>query len=124
MTLQTDRVRDYMSSDLLTVAKDMEIMQAVHLMVEKNVSGMPVVDDGVTVGIVAGYYDELGGNVEDFMSPDVHVVSPEDSLMSVAELFAGSSFRRCPVVEDGRVVGLICRRDILRSMGKSAWFRG
>lgn len=136
MTIHADRVRDYMSTDLVTISADTEIMEAVHTLVKRNISGLPVTDayggivgilterDCIQVAVQAGYYDEIGGKVEAFMTSDVYVVSPDDSLMSVAELFAGRSFRRCPVVEDGRLVGLICRRDILRAMSKGAWFSG
>ncbi|MEZ5598227.1 MAG: CBS domain-containing protein [Pseudomonadales bacterium] len=57
------------------------------------------------------------------MSRDVRTVHPEDSLMSVGELFAASPFRRCPVVENGRLVGLISRRDVLRALSEGTWFK-
>lgn len=130
------RVRDYMTSNLVTVTPDMEIMRAVHFLVEQDISGVPVVDeegmllgilterDCINVALQAGYHDEFGGSVARYMTRDVQTVSPGDSLMDLAELFAANSFRRCPVVDDGRLVGLICRRDILRAMTESAWFSG
>ncbi|MDH3642459.1 MAG: CBS domain-containing protein, partial [Gammaproteobacteria bacterium] len=65
---------------------------------------------------------EAGGLVADYMSAPVHTVGPDDSLMDLAELFAASPFRRCPVVEDGRLIGLICRRDVLGALKGGAWF--
>jgi CBS domain-containing protein len=123
-----------MATSVLTVAPETEIMRAIRLLVDEDLSGFPVVNedrvlvgflterDVIRVAIQAGYFDEIGGAVADYMTRDIHTVHPEDSLMDVAELFADSPFRRCPVIEDGRLVGLICRRDVLRAMTESAWF--
>lgn len=134
MSIEPLRVRDFMVTNVLTVGPDMEIMRAIHLLVEQDISGIPVVDgqsrvigilterDCIRTALQAGYFDEAGGLVADYMSTPVHTVSPDDSLMDLAELFATSPFRRCPVVEDGRLIGLICRRDVLRALKGSAWF--
>jgi CBS domain-containing protein len=136
MTVEPLRVRDYLTTDVLAIGADVEIMRAIHMLVEQDISGIPVVDDrSRVIGILterdcirtalqAGYFDEAGGLVADYMSSPVHTVSPDDSLMDLAELFATSPFRRCPVVEDGRLVGLICRRDVLRALKGRAWFSG
>ena len=134
MTVESKRVRDYMTPLPLGVPPDTEIMRVINLFVEHDVSGMPVVDaDGALVGFVterdcisvalqSGYFDEVGGAVAEVMSRDIHTVHPDDSLMDVAELFESSPFRRCPVVEDGKLVGLIARRDVLRALVQGAWF--
>jgi CBS domain-containing protein len=134
MSIEPLRVRDYMATEVLSIGPDAEIMRAIHLLVEREISGVPVLDDQshvigilterdcIRIAVQAGYFDEAGGRVEDYMSAPVHTVSPDDSLMDLAELFTASPFRRCPVVEDGRLVGLICRRDVLRALKGSAWF--
>jgi len=123
-----------MTPTLIQVTPDTEIMKVIGLLVEHDISGLPVVDEsGALVGFVterdcirialqAGYLDEIGGRVADYMTKRVHCVHPEDSLMDVGELFANSPFRRCPVVEDGVLVGLICRRDVLRALTRGSWF--
>ena len=134
--VQPRRVRDYMTTVLRTVPADMEIMRAVGLLVEEDLSGFPVVNESgellgmlterdiIRVGIQAGYFDEIVGSVADFMTRKLETVHPDDNLMDVAEHFAESSHRRFPVVEDGRLVGLLCRRDVLRALTDSAWFSG
>lgn len=128
------RVRDYMSTDVVTVASDMEITQLVHLLVEQNIPGVLVVDEGRLIGVVterdcidvalqAGYFDERGGTVAEFMTTSVETLDPDDSLMDVAERMTKAPYRRFPVVEEGRLVGLITRRDVLRALGGAAWFR-
>jgi CBS domain-containing protein len=47
------------------------------------------------------------------MTPEVHTVHPDDPLARPAQLFALYSFRRLPVVEDGRLVGIVTRRDLM-----------
>lgn len=132
MTTQAQRVRDFMTTEVLSVTPETEIMRAVHLLVSEDISGLPVVDEqGMLLGIVterdcievalhAGYHDEMGGRVEQYMTSSVETVGPDTTLMDLAELFSRSRFRRCPVVEDGKVVGLICRRDILRALSGRA----
>jgi CBS domain-containing protein len=127
------RVRDYMNTAPISVPPDLEIMRAVYLLVDDDVSGVVVVEDERVIGILterdcirvalqAGYHDELGGRVSQYMTTDVQTVSPDMNLMDLAELFASKAFRRCPVVDDGRLVGIISRRDILRAMSSSSWF--
>ena len=136
MTNDTLRVRDYMVTDVFTLTPDTNIMRAIHLLGEQDLSGMPVVDaDNRLVGILterdcirtaleSGYFDEITGCVGDFMTPPpITTVGPDDNLLDVAELFATSPFRRCPVVEDGRLIGLIARRDVLKTLTAGAWFR-
>jgi CBS domain-containing protein len=134
MTNKAERVRDFMTTNPLSVSPETEIMRAVHLLVAEDISGLPVTDaqgrlvgilterDCIAVALQAGYFDELGGRVEQYMTTPVETVEPDSSLMDLAELFARSPFRRCPVVEEGRLVGLICRRDILRALTSGAWF--
>lgn len=130
----TNRIRHHMVTNIVTVTPGTEIMRAVHMLVENDVSGMPVVEpNGKLVGILterncidvalqAGYFDEAGGRVADYMSSPVETVSPDDSLMDVANRFRRSAYRRFPVVDDGRLIGLIGRRDVLMALTSGAWF--
>lgn len=129
------RVRDYMSTEVVCIGPDAEIMRAVHLLVSRDISGLPVVDrnetlvgilterDCIDVALQAGYFDELGGTVEQYMSSPVTTVTPDTPLMDLAQQFARSPFRRCPVIERGVLVGIICRRDVLRALAGGVWFK-
>lgn len=135
MNVNSQRVRNYMTTDVHTIGPHEEIMRAVYLLVSEDISGLPVVNaEGALVGILterdcivvslqAGYFDELGGTVEQYMSSPVTTVTPEMPLMDLAELFAQSAFRRCPVIEAGVLVGIICRRDVLRALSGGSWFK-
>ena len=80
-------VRDYMATNLVTLTPEMEILRAVHLLLEHEFGGAPVVDNiGNLVGILtekdcmkvvlnAGYHSEYGGRVAEFMSHDIKTMT-------------------------------------------------
>lgn len=123
-----------MTKELHTVRPDDDIMSAAHRLVSLNISGLLVLDgerqllgvlterDCIEVAFQAGYFDETGGRVRDYMSTDLLTVDASTSLMDMAERFARGPHRRYPVLEDGRLVGIVARRDILRALTSGAWF--
>jgi CBS domain-containing protein len=54
------------------------------------------------------------------MSTEVETMAPEDSMIEAAKQFLEKRYHRYPVLEDGKLVGLISRRDVLRALG-DAW---
>jgi CBS domain-containing protein len=132
MTQQKLLVKDYMTRRLITLTPDMEIMQAVHTLIDKNITGAPVMDDdGRLIGILtqkdcmkvvlnAAYHSEIGGLVRDFMSTEIAFLNPDMSLIEAAQQFLEQNYHRYPVLDDGALVGLLSRRDILRAL-EDAW---
>ena len=124
------RVRDYMSKDLLTFIPEMEILRAGHLLVAHDISGAPVLDkqkilvgmlterDCMRVAIQAEYHGMPGGLVGGYMSVNPQAVDPEESILKVADLFVEGRYHRYPVLENGSLVGVISRRDVMRAMGE------
>lgn len=128
-SLETVRVRDYMSTRLLTFTPQMEVMNAVHQLVKSGHSGAPVVDaDGKLVGMlserdcmqiamVAAQDTCVAGPVSNFMQTDIESVSSDLSLTQLAALFLNNrGFRRYPVIDAGKLVGQISRSDVLRAI--------
>jgi CBS domain-containing protein len=119
---------DYMSGDPVTFTPEMDIHRAIKALLEHHISGAPVLDgDGGLVGVLtkkdclkiafsASYHQEWGGRVAEFMSADVKTVEADTDIVEIAELFLNSRFRRFPVMRNGRVVGVISRHDVLRSL--------
>jgi CBS domain-containing protein len=132
MILRTILVKDYMVRRLTTLAPETEILRAVHTLIEKDIAGAPVVDaDGALIGVLtekdcmrvllnATYHSEYGGTVADFMSTDVEVMGPDDSIVDAARRFLEYRYHRYPVLENNRLVGQISRRDVMRALG-DAW---
>lgn len=124
----TVKVRDFMSTDLVTLLPDTEILRATHILLKNDIAAAPVVDaDGALLGILterdcirvvldAGYHSEYGGQVADFMSKDVQTLAAGDSIVDAAKKFCGQEFHRYPVMENNRLVGFLSRRDVMRAL--------
>ena len=122
------KARDYMSTDLVAFTPDTDIHRAIGMLLKNRFSGAPVVDEqGRLVGILsskdclrvafsASYHKEPGGTVSDYMSREVKTVDAAADIVEVAEMFVKGPYRRFPVMENGRLVGLLSRRDILKAI--------
>ena len=117
-----DCVRDVMNTRVVGVPPEATLAEAVRILTELHIGGAPVVAaDGSVMGIISELalidvvFDPSARDalVSDHMTPDVHVVHPDDPLSRPAQLFALYSFRRLPVVEEGTLVGIITRRDLM-----------
>ena len=127
--LRSVLVKDHMTKNPVTLSPDMEILKATHLLIHKDISGAPVLDthgrlvgvlserDCMRVAMQADYYGEPGGLVKEFMSKNPQWVSPEQSILTIADLFINGRYHRYPVLDNGRLVGIISRRDVMRAMG-------
>ena len=125
-------VADYMARDLITLSPETEINHAMNLLLEHRISGAPVLDaSGALVGVLskkdclkaaieASYYREWGATVAAHMSKSVETLDAGMDILSAANAFLNSPFRRFPVLENGRLVGQISRADALRAM-KDNW---
>jgi CBS domain-containing protein len=121
-------IKNYMSKKVITVSPETDIMEAVRLLVTRNVTAMPVVDDhGNLIGMIserdclkmvlqASYYGEKGGKVGDYMSPGVETVHADDSLLDIAKLFIDKPYKRYPVLLNNQIVGIISRRDLMQAL--------
>jgi CBS domain-containing protein len=92
-------------------------------MVERNITGLPVVNDDMTLaGIISEkdvmklLYDieDKPGKVEDFMTETSFSFDREGSLIDVAECFVKNHFRRVPITSEGKLVGIVSRKDIIK----------
>ena len=119
-----------MAKELVTFSPEMEINHAVARLLARNISGAPVTDEaGALVGIItakdcfkaalhASYYQGWGGTVADYMTAPVQTLDVGLDLVSAAECFLASDFRRFPVIDEGRLVGLVTRLDLLRALNR------
>ncbi len=122
------RVRDFMAANLVTFTPEMDVLDAIHALIEQRISGAPVLDsrgdivgilseqDCMRVALSAGYHGELGGCVAEFMNRDVHSVDADESIVALAMRFLDAPYRRYPVLDRNRLVGQISRRDVLRAL--------
>jgi len=125
--MKSVKVGDYMSTKLVTFNQRDNVVAAMAVLLDKKISGAPVVDDdGALVGVLSevdlmpivmqdSYYDESAGIVADFMKTNVDTVTPDMDIYVLAERFHREHRRRYPVVLNGQLVGQISRRDVLRA---------
>ncbi len=125
---QAATARDYMTRDVITISPDMDIHVAIKMLVDNKISGAPVMDgdsnltgilstrDCLKVAFSASYHQDSGGRVADYMTENVATVEVGTAIVEIAELFVKSRYRRFPVMESGRLVGLISRYDALKAI--------
>lgn len=121
-------VKDYMSRPVVTLKPDMDVLEAMEILLAKRISGAPVVDkignlvgmlsekDCMRVALNAGYHGHWGGPVAEYMHPAVETVDADTSIFDMASRFLRQAYRRYPVVKDNRLVGQISRRDVMRAL--------
>jgi YD repeat-containing protein len=114
-----------MTTHLVTVRPDASVEAAIQVLLDQGVSGLPVCDDdGRLVGVITEFallavtYDKRVKNhtVAQHMTRDVITVDVNDSVGRIADLCIVHRVRRVPVMENGRLVGVIARRDVLRAL--------
>ena len=122
------KAEDCMVREVVTVRPDTDAYDAIALLLKHRISGMPVVDEsGKLVGILSEidcletlidsrYHNMPTALVKDLMSRDLQTVSPDTDILKIAELFLHERYRRLPVVDKGRLVGQVSRRDVLRAL--------
>ncbi|MDX2350589.1 MAG: CBS domain-containing protein [Porticoccus sp.] len=129
--LRSVELKDYMLPNPVKVKADVDLCDAVELILEYKISGLCVVDDeNHLLGIVsemdclkailsAMYNEETSvGPVSGFMTTDVYSVSPHADIVDVAQDMLKRGFRRCPVIQDGKLVGQVTCRQLLRAVEK------
>jgi CBS domain-containing protein len=120
-------VADYMITEVVSFPPNLEINHAVAQLLQHRISGAPVLDHtGQLVGLLtkkdcfkaalnASYYQQWGGTVADYMSQELETMDADLDIVSAAEKFLGSPYRRFPVMRDGEFSGIISRSDLLRA---------
>ena len=116
------KARDVMTQSVYTVFPDTPVLHAARLLVEKHVSGLPVVDEERNLLGIISEKDLLelllditleNKKVEDVMTRDVISFKPDDSLIWICKFLMHHNIRRVPIADHGKLVGVISRRDIM-----------
>ena len=119
------KAKAIMTTDVVTVTKDADIYEAIQIMIAHNVTGLPVIDsDRTLVGVVTEKdvltllynIEDRPGEVQNYMTPAVVAFDQEDSIVEIAASLADNPFRRVPILKDGKLVGVVSRKDIVRYM--------
>ena len=115
-------IRDAMTEDPRSIGASASVVEAARLMREEHIGSLPVTDDEQLVGmvtdrdittrVVAESADPKTTSVGDVYSRDLISVEPDKDLDDALRLMARHQVRRLPVVEKGRLVGIVAQADI------------
>jgi CBS domain-containing protein len=128
--MMTKKVKEIMTTDVITTTSDIDVVYAFEKLMKHKISSLPVVEDEKLIGIITAtdvghnlILDkyELGTSVEEIMIKSVITVSPEDTLedaINIMKTGVSSSgiLNQLPVVEDGKLVGIISDGDIIQEI--------
>lgn len=124
-------VRESMTPNPITINVTTPVAQAHKIMQENGVRHLPVLDEDALVGMITfsdileaassdtGRFDIFEPNyllatlpVEELMTPDPVTISPDDTVLEAADLMFQHDIGSLPVVEDGKVIGILTETDI------------
>lgn len=130
--VQPIHVKDFMTpkSKLFTFHPEQTMDEVIAILIKKKISGGPVIDDaGSLVGIISegdclkevvrGKYTNtpsLHGKVKEHMASNVKTMDPELNIFDAAGMFLEMKLRRFPVLKDGKLLGQISQRDVMRAV--------
>jgi len=123
------KVKDYMTTNLITFRPNQSVQEVVESLIKYKISGGPVVNDNQElVGIISEgdclkqlsesrYYNMPldHDNVEKRMAVNVETIDGNLDVFDAANKFLQSKRRRFPIVENGKLIGQISQKDILKA---------
>lgn len=127
--------RDLMATNLLVFAPEQTILSAMQALLKRGVSGGPVADEGgKLVGVLSEvdclrmlatdeFYleeQEEGGLVEHYMTKGGRTIPPDLGIYAISHYFLTTPIRRLPVIDAGRLIGQVSRRDVLRGVEQTS----
>jgi predicted transcriptional regulator len=123
------KVSDYMTTNLITFRPNQSVMEVMNTLIKKRISGGPVVNDkNELVGIISEgdcmkqisnsrYYNQplQDFKVEQHMATDIDTIDGNMNVFDAADKFLTSKHRRFPILENGKLVGQISQKDVLKA---------
>jgi CBS domain-containing protein len=129
--MESLKVKDYMTLQAVTFTPEMSLSAALEKVMNSKYLGGPVVNENKQViGFLSGqdlleklikvsYYCQDTHIVSDCMHAEVLSVTSETSIIELAEMMKVGKPKVYPVIDDGKLVGIITRRDVLRAVAKN-----
>jgi CBS domain-containing protein len=111
------KAEDVMTTRVVTITEDQSKQQAVRLLSQHRISGLPVVNaNQVVVGVVTEYdvIGKEGQTVGEIMTRGVISVTPDTELEEVSHLLVHERIKRLPVLDQGKLVGIVSRADLVK----------
>lgn len=115
--------KEIMQTNVISVKRQTPIYEAIEILLDNNITGLPVVNDDGTIAGIISEKDALvllsdlkddSAVVEDFMTEEVVSFDCEDDLIAICECLVESNFRRVPITSKGKLAGIISRKDLIK----------
>ena len=124
-------IRLVMTQKVVSIETSAKISEAIRLMTEKNLGGLPVVDENNSVKAIITerdianlFADRLSGvNVAQLMSQEVVTALSKTTIFEAEQAMVTQGFRRLPIIANDKVVGIITAMDIIRFFGSGEVFK-
>ncbi len=124
-------VREIMTADVATASPETTVEEIATMMKNEDTNAVPVVDDTELVGLVtdrdivirciAEGKDPSQATANEIISEDLETVEPDDDVQEASRIMSRKQIRRLPVVENGRLVGMVSLGDIaVKGSGEQA----
>jgi len=122
------KAKEIMTRNPVAVGENVPINDIIKILVENNITGLPVVSDEMYLLGMVTEKDILkalfepgskGKIASDLLTADVIQFDEEDDLMDIFRVLVDNSFRRVPIMLDGKLTGVISRRDIIKFLYNS-----
>jgi CBS domain-containing protein len=123
-------ITEIMSTNLSYASDKASLNDVLKLMYEKNVGGLPIVDDDTRIKAIITEEDfvrfcrglDTGLTVEAFMSPNVVTAPVQTTIEKMTRMIIQKGFRRMPVVQEGVLMGMVTASDIMKYLGSGDAF--
>ena len=114
------KVRSIMTKDVVAIPPSSGIAEAARLMESKSVSSLVVIEKNMPVAVISEK-DIIRGittkkaKVKDIMSKNFMAISPATKFSEISRLLREKKIRRFPVVENGKLTGLVTETDVIQA---------
>ena len=114
--------KDIMTREVVTVTPETPVEELAKILAERNISGVPVVDEAGNVVGIATEADIITkgkeGKVANIMTREVVSVCEDTPVEEIARILTERGIKRVPVLREGKLVGIVSRADIVRAMAQ------
>ncbi len=112
-----------------TVTPENTVLEALHVLAERNIGVVPVISDGALVGIfserdyarrvILRGLTSKDTQIAEVMTKNVQTVGPDDNIEDCMKIVVSKGFRHLPIVEDGELIGVVSANDLLAEVIRS-----
>lgn len=132
------RAKSVMRGDVVSITRDTSVYEAAKILIDKKFTGLPVVNDDMTLAGMVSEKDILrfvsdlhlldlicdlehsGTTAEDVMTTKVVSFDEDDDISDICTSLIENNFKRVPILSDGKLTGIISRKDVLGHIIKTA----